>query len=80
VGSDTAAFERLPSPRMEVHVHLLVERGVHIIENLMLEDLAEELAASAANEFAFVAAPLKIEGATGAPLRPLALLMEEDDE
>jgi kynurenine formamidase len=80
VGSDTAAFERLPSPRMEVHVHLLVESGVHIIENLMLEDLAEELAASAANEFAFVAAPLKIEGATGAPLRPVALLMEEGDE
>ena len=35
-GSDTVAFERLPSPRMEVHVHLLVDSGVHIIENLML--------------------------------------------
>lgn len=80
VGSDTAAFERLPSPRMDVHVHLLVERGVHIIENLMLEDLAEELRESQSNEFALLAAPLKLEGATGAPIRPLALLTEDDDE
>jgi kynurenine formamidase len=79
-GSDTVAFERLPSPRMEVHVHLLVERGIHIIENLMLEELSEELSDAPANEFAFVAAPLKIEGATGSPLRPVALLMEDEDE
>jgi kynurenine formamidase len=79
-GSDTVAFERLPSPRMEVHVHLLVERGIHIIENLMLEELSEELFDAPANEFAFVAAPLKIEGATGSPLRPVALLMEDDDD
>lgn len=80
VGSDTAAFEKLPSPRMEVHVHLLVDSGVHIIENLMLEDLSEELAGSASNEFAILAAPLKLEGATGAPVRPLALMTEDDDE
>lgn len=79
-GSDTVAFERLPSPRMEVHVHLLVESGIHIIENLMLEALAEELFDEPANEFAFFAAPLKIEGATGSPLRPVALLMEDDDD
>ncbi len=80
VGSDTVAFERLPSPNMDVHVHLLVESGIHIIENLMLEDLAAELSFSASNEFAFFAAPLRIEGATGSPLRPVALLREEEDE
>ncbi len=79
-GSDTVAFERLPSPRMEVHVHLLVEHGIHIIENLMLEDLAADLSFSASNEFAFFAAPLRIEGATGSPLRPIALLWEDEDE
>jgi kynurenine formamidase len=68
VGSDTLAFERLPSPNMAVHVHLLVETGIHIIENLNLEDLARD----EIREFFFVGAPLKIEGGTGAPMRPLA--------
>ena len=71
-GSDTLAFERVPSPGMAVHVHLLVESGVHILENLDLE----ELAAAGAREFVFVGAPMKIRGATGAPLRAFALLEE----
>ncbi len=68
-GSDTLAFERLPSPRMEVHVHLLVEAGIHLLECLALEDLS----AAGVSEFLFVAAPLKLDGATGSPLRPYAL-------
>jgi kynurenine formamidase len=59
-GSDTLTFERVPAETMPVHVHLLVECGIHIIECLNLEELA--------------AAPLKIRGATGAPLQPLALV------
>ncbi len=70
VGSDTVAFEKVPAPDMPVHVHLLFESGIHLIEALNLE----ELAAAGASEFLFIAAPLKLEGATGAPLRPLALL------
>jgi kynurenine formamidase len=69
VGSDTVPFERSPDPAMPVHVHLLVECGIHIIECLNLE----ELAVSGVSEFVFVGAPLKIRGATGAPIRPLAL-------
>jgi len=71
-GADTVAFEKLPDPSMPVHVHLLVESGIHIIECLNLEALA----AAGVNEFAFVAAPLKIRGATGAPIRPLALVAQ----
>ena len=67
-GSDTVAFERVPSP-MAVHVHLLVESGIHIIEALNLEELARDRV----YEFVFVAAPLKIRGGTGSPIRPLAL-------
>jgi kynurenine formamidase len=63
------AFEKVPSPAMPVHVHLLVESGIHIIECLNLE----ELSAAGIREFTFIAAPLKLRGATGAPLRPLAL-------
>lgn len=69
-GSDTVAFELVPAPSMPAHVHLLVESGIHIIECLNLE----QLAAARAWEFLLVAAPLKIRGATGAPIRPLALV------
>jgi kynurenine formamidase len=69
-GSDTAPFEFTPSPEMNVHVHLLVESGIHIMECLNLE----ELAAVGATEFLFVAAPLKIRGGTGSPIRPVALV------
>jgi kynurenine formamidase len=67
-GSDTVAFERTPSPTMSVHTHLLVESGIHIIEVLNLEELAQD----GVREFIFVAAPMNIRGATGAPVRPLA--------
>jgi len=67
-GSDTINFELVPSRTMPVHVHLLVESGIHIIECLNLE----QLAADRVFEFVFVAAPLKIRGATGSPIRPLA--------
>jgi kynurenine formamidase len=69
-GSDTLAFEKLPSDTMPVHVHLLVESGIHIMECLNLEALA----AARVRQFVFLAAPLKIEGATGAPMRPVALV------
>jgi kynurenine formamidase len=68
-GSDTLALERLPSSTMPVHVHLLVEHGIHILEALNLEELARDRI----NEFLFVAVPLKIRGGTGSPIRPLAL-------
>lgn len=68
-GSDTLAFEKVPDPCMPVHVHLLVESGIHIIECLNLE----ELAAARVYEFLFVAAPLKIRGGTGSPIRPIAV-------
>jgi len=66
-GADTVAFEKAPS-QMEVHVHLLVERGIHIIECLNLEELARDKV----KQFMFVALPLKIRGGTGSPIRPVA--------
>ncbi len=68
-GSDTVAFEKVPS-KMEVHVHLLVEKGIHIIECLNLEELARD----GVKEFTFVALPLKIQGGTGSPIRPVAVV------
>ncbi|HEX4275250.1 MAG TPA: cyclase family protein [Bryobacteraceae bacterium] len=72
-GSETAPFEFVPNPPMSVHVHLLVEHGIHIIECLNLE----ELSASGAREFLFVATPLKIRGGTASPIRPIALVPKQ---
>jgi kynurenine formamidase len=69
-GSDTVGFEKVPAASMPVHVHLLVESGIHIIECLNLEQLAAE----GRYEFLFVAAPMAIRGGTGSPIRPLALV------
>jgi kynurenine formamidase len=52
------------------HLILLARRGVYIIENLNLE----ELAAAGRHRFDFVCTPLKLVGATGSPVRPLALV------
>jgi kynurenine formamidase len=68
-GSDTIAFEKVPAGSMPVHVHLLVEKGIHIIEALNLEDLSRD----GVHEFVLIAAPLKVRGGTGSPIRPLAL-------
>jgi kynurenine formamidase len=68
-GSDTVAFELVPSG-MEVHVHLLVDKGIHIIECLNLETLANDKV----TEFLFVALPLRITGGTGSPIRPVAVI------
>jgi len=60
----------MPSREMAVHVHLLVQSGVYILEALNLEELARERV----YEFLFIAAPLKLRGGTGSPIRPLALV------
>jgi kynurenine formamidase len=51
------------------HVYLLPQKGIYIIENVNLEELARDHC----YVFAFVGIPLKLNGATGSPLRPLAL-------
>lgn len=72
LGSDTSATEPFPFPDPEHTVHraLLVERGVYLIEILRLD----ELAAARAYEFLFVCLPLKLRGATGSWVRPVAVV------
>jgi kynurenine formamidase len=52
------------------HLVLLARRGIYIVENLYLE----ELAAAGVHAFTFVCTPLKFTGATGSPVRPLAVV------
>jgi len=71
-GVDTLAGEKQPDRGLPVHVHLLVERGIPILEMLHLETLAQDRV----YEFFFIAAALPIAGGTGSPLRPLAAVPE----
>lgn len=74
VGSDTMPFEAAPGDvPLAVHVELIPKAGVHIFEMLDLR----ELAATGVHEFLFVAAPLRIRGATGSPVNPLAIVEQE---
>jgi kynurenine formamidase len=69
-GADTIAYEKTPDPDLPVHVHLLVDRGIPIIEALNLEALA----ANEIWDFLFVAIALPIKNGTGSPIRPIALV------
>jgi kynurenine formamidase len=73
-GADTLAFERIRPAHghalLPAHRVLLVESGIHIIEAMQLDGLA----AAGVVECTFVLVPLPIVGATGSPVRPLALV------
>lgn len=69
-GSDTIAYEHMPNESLDVHVHLLVEKGISIMEAMNLKPLAD----LGVHRFFFVAAPLSIRGGTGSPIRPLAFV------
>lgn len=73
LGADNLSFEAFPPERKDnwvpVHTYLLAEKGVMFIEQLYLEELARDKVF----EFAFIAASLKLKGASGSPMRPLAI-------
>jgi kynurenine formamidase len=72
LGTDTTGTEPLPfdDPAVTAHGAMLVEKGVHLIENLYLEDVARD----GAREGLFIALPLKITGATGSWIRPILVV------
>jgi kynurenine formamidase len=57
-----------------IHVLALNAMGVLLLDYLQLEDLAEACASAGRWEFLCVTAPLLIEGGTGSPVNPLAIL------
>jgi kynurenine formamidase len=75
VGADNVAWD-LPDVLDEemgmmlpAHAILLVRNGIYILEHLYLEELGRDRV----YEFAFLCLPLKLRGATGSPVRPIAL-------
>ena len=73
LGADNQPVEVSPNPDPElslpIHQMMLVVNGIHLVERMRLD----ELAAAGAYEFAFVVQPLKIEGATGSTVAPVAI-------
>lgn len=73
VGGDAAPVEVSPNPdtklSLPVHQIMLVVNGIHLLENLKLD----ELAAKRVYEFAFFLQPLKLQGATGSTVAPIAI-------
>lgn len=76
VGADNMAWDviGLRDPKVGCqlpgHLILLARHGIYIIENLQLE----ELAAAGHSRFTFICMPLKFMGATGSPVRPIAVV------
>jgi 4-oxalocrotonate tautomerase family enzyme len=76
VGADNMAWDVIgeEDPELGVmlpgHLILLARNGIHIVENLKLD----ELAAAGQHRFFFLCTPLKFVGATGSPVRPLAIV------
>lgn len=72
VGSDNSGVGVTPDvdPQVSNPIHqiMLVVNGIHLLENLKLD----ELAAKQVYEFALVVQPLKIQGGTGSTVAPVA--------
>jgi len=76
-GTDTETYEVQPAPDpgptgnpQPVHTLLLIQNAIYVMESLDLEALAREHI----YEFLFVALPVKIRGATGSMVDPVAVI------
>jgi kynurenine formamidase len=73
LGADNLGLEVMPSADstnwLPVHTYLLAQKGIMFIELVYLE----ELSAAKVKDFLFIGLPLKLRGASGAPLRPIAI-------
>ena len=73
LGADNFGLESFPSTDKEnfapLHTYLLGQRGVSFLEMVWLEELAKDKV----YEFIFIASALKLRGASGSPVRPIAI-------
>ena len=73
VGADNWPVEVAPNPdpqiSLPVHQIMLAVNGIHILENMKLD----ELAGKKVYEFAFIMQPLKAQGFTGSTVAPIAV-------
>ena len=78
VGADNISTDVGPSEEdfnyLPVHSSMLTGRGVPIMQNVDLQ----ELAADDVHEFAWFGAPLKLRGSDGGPMRPFAMPLRSE--
>ncbi len=68
-----------PGPQIEgwsmpIHQCTLAAMGVHLLDNLRLDTLSTACATHNQYAFQFTVAPLRVEGGTGSPCNPIAVL------
>ncbi len=75
-GDDTLTFDVVTDKGTMFPSHriLIAENGIHIVENMNLEELGQALATSKVYEFPLVLNPLRIRGATASPLNAFAII------
>jgi kynurenine formamidase len=66
---ECAPSKTMPNASLPVHQIALVVHGVHLLENMKLDELARR----PQKEFAFVMQPLKVRGGSGSTVAPTAL-------
>src|SRR5688572_27025188 len=73
LGSDNGPVEISPNKdkqiSLPIHQMMLVVHGIHLLENLKLDELAQKRV----YEFALVVQPLKMQGGTGSTVAPAAI-------
>jgi kynurenine formamidase len=69
VGADNMSVEAMPPNQHPVHRFLLVYKGITHLENLYLEELAQQKV----YEFLLIVTPLRLQGATGSWVHPIAI-------
>lgn len=76
IGADQECVEVGPSQHednwLPGHCHFLAEAGVPMIELANLEELSRDQV----DEFCLIAAPIRLRGASGSPLRPIAMPLQ----
>ncbi len=71
IGADNCCVEFRTDQNRNLNVHaiMLIQHGIYLIENMELAALAD----AGGGEFLFIAQPLKLKGATGSAVAPLAI-------
>jgi kynurenine formamidase len=72
--SDALALGGIEGWAMPIHQCTLAAMGVHLLDNLRLDSLAEACARHGRWAFQFTVAPLRVDKATGSPINPIAVL------
>ncbi|MGB5755274.1 MAG: cyclase family protein [Acidimicrobiales bacterium] len=72
--SDVLPGNNPPRWIMPIHQCVIVAMGVHLLDNLRLDRLADACGRAGKWSFLFTVAPLRVEGGTGSPVNPIAVL------